>query len=106
MKTPYLKKKLHVVDCADTRFSNFVIEYLTKTKKFANTVFASSLEAQVEFCKQNKCRKSRDTVPLSYALFSCALSSKRTTLPAPAYMYSIPSHHNPPAPPPEDPQTP
>ena len=31
MKTPNLKKKLHVVDYADTR----LIEYLTETKKFA-----------------------------------------------------------------------
>ena len=34
-----------VVDYADTRFSNFVIEYLSENKKFLETVFACSYGA-------------------------------------------------------------
>ena len=50
---------------ADTRFSNFAIEYLLENKKVRELVFACSYGAQVECFKQNKNgRKSRDTVPL------------------------------------------
>ena len=49
---------------ADTRFSNFAIEYLLENKKVRERVFACSYRAQVECFKQNKNgRKSRDTVP-------------------------------------------
>ena len=43
-KIPYLKKKsgVHeVVDYTDTRFSSFLIEYLSENEKFLETFFAS-----------------------------------------------------------------
>ena len=53
----YLKKKLGVRvvnDYADTRISNFVIEYLRKNERFCETVFACSYGAQVESFKPKK----------------------------------------------------
>ena len=38
-----------VVDYADTRFSNFAIEYLLENETFRETVFACSYCAQEEF---------------------------------------------------------
>ena len=57
-----------VVDYADTRFSNFVIEYIRKNEKVRDkTVFACSYGAQVESFKKIKkmIENSRDTVSLS-----------------------------------------
>ena len=66
-KCSYLKKNLSVgvvVDFADTWFLNFAIEYLRENEKVRKTVFSCSYGAQIECFKQNKCRKSCDTVPV------------------------------------------
>ena len=65
-KPLYLKKNLRVrlVNVnADTRFSNFAIEYLWENKKVRETVFASSYGAKSIF-KQKNWQKSRDTASL------------------------------------------
>ena len=43
-----------VVDYADTRYSNFAIEYLLENETFRETVFACSYWVQVEFFSQQK----------------------------------------------------
>ena len=55
MQTSVSKKNLLVhivVDCADTQFSNFAIEFLHESEKFANTDFGYSYGVQVEYFKQ------------------------------------------------------
>ena len=57
-----------VIDNVETRFSNFVIEYLCETKKLAKTVFACSWGLGGIFKAKNGL-KSRDTVPLMSYLY-------------------------------------
>ena len=55
MKALVPKEKLRVgvvVDFADTRFSNFAIEYLRENETVCETIFACSYRAQVESFKQ------------------------------------------------------
>ena len=54
-KCAYLKKNLGVVvDCVDTWFSNFAIEYLRENEKVCETVFACLFVAQIESFKKTK----------------------------------------------------
>ena len=55
----------NLVDYADTRFSNFAIEYRRKIETFSETLFAYSYGAQVEPFQPKNSRKYRDTVPLN-----------------------------------------
>ena len=51
-----------VVNYADTLFSNFANEFLCENETVHETVFAGLCGDQVESFKQNKCRKSCDTL--------------------------------------------
>ena len=64
---PYLKKNSSVrvvVDDADTRFSNFAIEYLRKNKKVAKPFLPVHMGPRSNLLSQKNGKKSRDTVPL------------------------------------------
>ena len=60
-----------VVDYADTRFLNFVTEYLRENETFRKTVFACSYCAQVEYFKQQKMVENLVTLSLKSNGTSC-----------------------------------
>ena len=74
LKSPSLLKKLCVrvvVDYADTRFSNFAIEYLRENEKFCETFLSIHMGPRSNLYSPKNGQKSRDPVTLKNSSILC-----------------------------------